>query len=95
MEEMEVDIDNGGIESRQKIQCWGRTASGELGMTGDANKNVRLPTMLDALSDKGSVIQIACGKQHTVILMDNGLVYSCGANDCKQLGRDGRESVPG
>lgn len=91
MEKMEVD----NITDDQIIQCWGRTASGELGLAGDEDKNVRLPQTFPPLCDKNKLVQVACGKQHSVFLLENGLVYSCGLNDHKQLGHDNDGSVPG
>ena len=92
MEEMEVDDNNG---NEHGIHCWGRTACGELGVTGDGENNVRLPTVFPWPNDEDNILEIACGKQHSVFLLETGLVYSCGANDKKQLGRDGKTSVPG
>lgn len=32
-------------------------------------------------------MQVACGENHTVVLLKTGLVYTVGANDQLQLGR--------
>jgi alpha-tubulin suppressor-like RCC1 family protein len=36
-------------------------------------------------------IQVACGINHTVVLMSNGTIYSCGQNNYKQLGIEGAD----
>ena len=90
-----MEVDDSTYISRQGICCWGRSACGELGVVGDDENNVRLPTAFPWPSERNNIVQIACGKQHSVFLLETGLVYTCGANDKKQLGRDGSESVPG
>jgi len=90
MEEMEVDNPND-----QRIFCWGSNASGELGIVCDAEKDVKLPTGFPKLIEKQHIVGIACGKQHSVFLLESGLVYSCGKDDKRQLGRDGDKSLPG
>ena len=93
--EEEMDVDDNNYGNEQGIHCWGRTAHGELGVAGDGESNVRLPTAFPWPNGKNDIVEIACGKQHSVFLLETGLVYSCGANDKKQLGRDGNASVPG
>ncbi len=83
---------------RQKIFCWGRNASGELGLTSsNGSSNVVQPVALEGFQE--DVLEIASGRQHTVFLLANGLVYSCGSDDEKQLGyrKDGttNSSKPG
>ena len=90
MEEMEVDGAND-----QMIFCWGSNASGELGIACEAEREVKSPIGFPGLIEKQHIVGIACGKQHSVFLLETGLVYSCGRNDEKQLGRDGDKSLPG
>lgn len=83
-------------EILQTIKCWGRGSSGELGLSTNSElQNVKSPQHLPAFVGENTVTQIACGKQHSVFLIENGLVYSSGSNAQKQLGRDGNEAFPG
>lgn len=93
---MEVD----GVSGKQRIFCWGKSASGELGIpNGGTEKIAKEPTLMSYFSEINSskVAQIACGKQHSVFLLENGLVYSCGMNGYRQLGlgHDKNGSQPG
>lgn len=40
------------------------------------------------------VRQIACGQHHSLFLLDDGDLLSCGNNDCGQLGREGPRTIP-
>lgn len=45
------------------------------------------------LSSNGTaVVSVACGEKHTLILADDGKMWSVGGNDHGQLGRGGRGS---
>ncbi|XP_065063407.1 probable E3 ubiquitin-protein ligase HERC4 [Rhopilema esculentum] len=96
MEPMEVD--SGESRPGQIILSWGRSASGELGIDDSSGeKNIRVPTVVTAFQReraRAPVIDIACGKQHTVILLEDGQVYSAGSNESKQLGHEKRGSEP-
>ena len=35
-----------------------------------------------------SIMRVGCGLKHTVILLDDGTMYSCGSNEKGQLGQD-------
>ena len=55
------------------------------------------PRLVEALSGR-AVAMVACGDEHTVVLMRDGTVLSFGANSHGQLGRktqDNRDKVPG
>ena len=97
MEPMEVD--SGGSRPGQIILSWGRSASGELGIDDSSGeKIIRIPTVVTAFQRehaRASVKDIACGKQHTVILLEDGQVYSAGSNESKQLGHEKHGSEPG
>ncbi len=83
--------------SSQQIFCWGRAASGELGLglapQEQRKSNVSIPTVLTAFREE--VAEISCGKHHVVFLLKNGLVYSCGSNDFSQLGHSKNGNKPG
>lgn len=74
---------------------WGSAACGQLGP--DSNKALPKdsegspyqpePTLIAALNGK-RVVAVSCGEAHTLVLDENGMVYSFGANGCGQLGQD-------
>ncbi|KAF7994791.1 hypothetical protein HCN44_004263 [Aphidius gifuensis] len=67
--------------------CWGSTVHGELGLGGIEDENIPVPRELNF--EKATQIQeIACGENYTVVITNNGQVYSCGNNDYGQLGHD-------
>ena len=70
-----------------QLYIWGRGNEGQLGL-GDYRPRT-VPALLKTLGDpsKGTtVLQVACGLSHTIALVDNGDVYTWGANDEMQLG---------
>ena len=46
------------------------------------------------LHDK-SVLELGCGLKHTVILLDDGTMHSCGNNEKGQLAQDTTSTRPG
>lgn len=67
--------------------CWGSTIHGELGLGGIEDENILIPREVDF--KKASKIQhIACGENYTVIITQDGEIYSCGNNDYGQLGHE-------
>ncbi|XP_018331399.1 probable E3 ubiquitin-protein ligase HERC4 [Agrilus planipennis] len=67
--------------------AWGSTIHGELGLGGIEQEIVLTPTQVDwPLADQ--IVEVACGDNHTLILTNEGKVYSCGSNDYGQLGHD-------
>jgi len=70
-----------------QMYVWGRGNEGQLGL-GDFRPRA-VPALLKALGDKAAgttVLQVACGGAHTLVLVDNGDVYGFGSNDDMQLG---------
>lgn len=67
-----------------EVFVWGRGGDGQLGLgrTGDAPR----PTRMELLPSDGEVVSIAAGSGHTVILMSDGSIYSCGRGDDGRLG---------
>ena len=86
-----VDISCGAYHttillSNGKVYTCGHNEYGQLGRNSNKNYNPEFklitPTPL-----VGKVIQISCGYFHTLILSNNGNVYTCGDNQYGQLGR--------
>ena len=79
-------LDNGAVKA------WGRNARGQLGQGNTANLGDGSNEMGDNLSaiDLGTgrtATAIAAGRQHTVVLLDNGTVKAWGYNHKGQLGQ--------
>ncbi len=70
---------------------WGDNAKGQLG--NGTTQRVRTPQACALGLDAAQVQSIACGNIATLFLMENGDVYTCGANNYGQQGIRSRESV--
>lgn len=66
---------------------WGSTVHGELGVGGIEDEHIVVPQKLDWCESE-KVISTALGDYHTLILTNDGKVYSCGDNDFGQLGHE-------
>lgn len=73
--------------------CWGSTKHGQLGLGGIEEEIIVSPTD-NKHFEKKTLKQVACGYNHTLFLLDDGTVYSCGNNDFEQLGHDGPRRRP-
>lgn len=69
--------------------CWGSTKHGQLGLGGIEDEVIISPVENKYFANKARLKQVACGVNHTSFLLDDGTVYTCGNNDCEQLGHDG------
>lgn len=75
------------------LACWGNGDFGRLGH-GASNLGESIPRVCSYLSDV-SVAYASCGGAHTVVLTDNGAVFSMGLNEDGQLGHSAHaQSVP-
>ncbi|XP_011636945.1 probable E3 ubiquitin-protein ligase HERC4 isoform X1 [Pogonomyrmex barbatus] len=72
-------------KSSERMFCWGSTIHGELGLGGIEDENIFMPREVD-FAQANDIEQIACGQNYTVIITNDGQVYSCGNNDYGQLG---------
>jgi regulator of chromosome condensation len=85
-----TDVFAGGNHSfmvRQsgELLGWGANFAGQLGVGHCQNAMVPEPVLK---LDGNTIRCIVAGNSHTIILLDNGDVYSCGSNDEGQLGYD-------
>ena len=77
----------GGTSTKEKFTdaFFGSGGIGALGHGDLEDRNV--PTLVEALSDDGvRAAQVACGKSHTVVLTDEGMVWTWGKGDSGRLG---------
>lgn len=70
------------------VFCWGNTSNGELGLGGIEETCINSPTRWKNFLMEKDVVDIACGKNHTLVLLNDGTVFSCGKNDMGQLGHN-------
>ncbi|ESO04865.1 hypothetical protein HELRODRAFT_154695 [Helobdella robusta] len=71
------------ITSEGKIYSWGRNDFGQLGL-GDKDRR-DVPTLIESFSSL-NIVKVACGKSHTLFLVDTGSVFAAGSNSSGQLG---------
>lgn len=78
---------------RERLFAWGRC----LPCAYEGDRSVRLfqptPTRLAHTFAPNSVVQVACGLQHALVLTDDGMVHSWGFNDHGQLGHGAAETL--
>lgn len=75
--------------------CWGSTKYGQLGLGGIEEELITNPVENKYFDKSKRLKQIACGYNHTLFLLEDGTVFSCGNNDFEQLGHDGTRKKPG
>jgi alpha-tubulin suppressor-like RCC1 family protein len=68
------------------VYAWGRNESGQLGLPDLRRRNC--PTLVDDLKDR-RIVGAALGRNHTLVLADDGCVLACGSNKSGQLGTGG------
>ncbi|MBN3297180.1 HERC3 ligase, partial [Amia calva] len=72
--------------------CWGSTAAGQLAL-GDSEGSVYVPQSCKAFNGR-KLKEIACGGHHSVFLLHDGSVYTCGSNSFGQLGHEKSGASP-
>lgn len=84
------------MENKQPDRCgeikgWGSAEFDQFYISDD-EFITKKPIQIDFFQQRNlKICQIACGSQHTLILTNNGQVYSLGSNDEGQLGREVEE----
>ncbi|XP_040295004.1 probable E3 ubiquitin-protein ligase HERC4 isoform X2 [Bufo bufo] len=73
--------------------CWGNASFGQLGLGGIDEEIVVEPRRCNFFLHK-IVGDVGCGSRHTVFVLDDGTVYTCGCNDLGQLGHDKSRKKP-
>ncbi|XP_038060097.1 probable E3 ubiquitin-protein ligase HERC4 [Patiria miniata] len=91
------------------MYCWGAKCHGQLGLDDrtagtsdtdtdepDSNKGDLVSTPLEVrFFRRRDVCAVACGLRHSVFLLKDGTVYTCGSNDKGQLGHEMHGRIPG
>ncbi|XP_015721891.1 probable E3 ubiquitin-protein ligase HERC4 isoform X2 [Coturnix japonica] len=73
--------------------CWGNASFGQLGLGGIDEEIVLEPRKSDFFLNK-RIRDVGCGLRHTVFVLDDGTVYTCGCNDLGQLGHEKARKRP-
>ncbi|KAK3871366.1 hypothetical protein Pcinc_023478 [Petrolisthes cinctipes] len=90
------------VWSGRRMYCWGSTVHGELGVGAPEVEQLPLPTFMD-FTDSWNIVQgqITCslttlssGLSHSLLLSEEGQVYSCGNNELGQLGHSKITRIP-
>jgi alpha-tubulin suppressor-like RCC1 family protein len=71
------------LTNNDQLFSFGSNSFGELGLGYSSTKNITIPTEINHNFTKYKIKQISCGSYHTLILDQNGDVYSFGKNDVK------------
>lgn len=74
--------------------CWGKSSEGQLGLGEIADEPVLSPRIVeDTFGTVSEIKDIVCGWEHSAVLKQDGVVYTCGSNENGQLGhhKDGRK----
>ncbi|XP_068831464.1 probable E3 ubiquitin-protein ligase HERC3 isoform X2 [Capricornis sumatraensis] len=73
--------------------CWGYWSLGQPGISPNLQGIVAEPQVCGFISDR-SVKEVACGGNHSVFLLEDGEVYTCGVNTKGQLGHEREGNKP-
>lgn len=74
--------------------CWGSWSLGQPGISTNLQGIVAEPQVCGFVSDS-SVKEVACGGNHSMFLLEDGEVYTCGLNTKGQLGHEREGNRPG
>jgi len=76
------------VDDKNRLWAWGLNNFYQCGLDNKVigDSVIFQPTIVEAMKDKGRIIKIDGGEHHTIILMENGDVYSFGRGDSGELG---------
>ena len=81
------------LTNEGKVYSCGYNSYGQLGRTVDTTNPSSVPSIIPTLNSF-TITAIACGREHTVFLTNDGKVYSCGWNGNGQLGLGNSTNQP-
>uniref|UniRef100_A0A674ITA9 HECT-type E3 ubiquitin transferase n=1 Tax=Terrapene triunguis TaxID=2587831 RepID=A0A674ITA9_9SAUR len=73
--------------------CWGCWSFGQPGIGSNLQAIIPEPQVYGFIHDR-NIKEVACGGNHSVFLLENGEVYTCGLNTKGQLGHQREGSKP-
>uniref|UniRef100_A0A8C0IPH8 HECT-type E3 ubiquitin transferase n=1 Tax=Chelonoidis abingdonii TaxID=106734 RepID=A0A8C0IPH8_CHEAB len=73
--------------------CWGCWSFGQPGIGSNLQATIPEPQVYGFIHDQ-NIKEVACGGNHSVFLLENGEVYTCGLNTKGQLGHQREGSKP-
>ncbi|KAI6070050.1 putative E3 ubiquitin-protein ligase HERC3 [Aix galericulata] len=73
--------------------CWGYSSFGQPGIGSNLQVIIPEPQVYGFIHDR-NVKEVACGGNHSVFLLEDGEVYTCGLNTKGQLGHESEGSKP-
>ena len=71
------------LSKNGEVYSWGYGGDGAIGH-GD-KKNVKSPKIVEGLKGE-NVVDVSCGREHSLVVTDKGVVYTFGSDDYGQLG---------
>lgn len=74
---------------------WGVNSNGQIGLGIAAVCSFIATPKLIPMFNEYHCIQMTCSLTHSIFLLNDGTVRTSGNNDYKQLGREGRTTMPG
>ncbi|KAK9398704.1 putative E3 ubiquitin-protein ligase HERC3 [Crotalus adamanteus] len=77
----------------EKMLCWGYWSFGFPGSDSTLQAVIPEPRTTEFVHER-SVKEVACGKNHSVFLLEDGEVYTCGVNTKGQLGHEREGGKP-
>lgn len=87
------------ISDEGDLYTWGWNQNGQLGLpihSTEKSEGVSVmatPHIIDFPDPNANAVKVACGKRHTIVLLDNGELYGCGMNKYKQLKEDDEDII--
>lgn len=78
----------------EMMLCWGYWAFGHPGAGSNSQAVIAEPRSSGFIHER-SVKEVACGGNHSIFLLEDGEVFTCGLNAKGQLGHDGEGNKPG
>lgn len=87
--ETNMEIEKIPEENQNRVFCFGNAESDQFKIPGDNIYEIKKPIEIPYfLTQRQKIVKIACGSQHSVILNENGEVFTFGNNDSGALGRE-------
>jgi hypothetical protein len=83
-----------GLQEGVHLYMMGWTAYGDAGFLPDVRSHVFFPQLMNIGPPADRIIQIAQGELHTLLLTDEGVVYSYGSGDGGRLGHGSSNNEP-